>query len=439
MPINVVWFKRDLRIRDHAPLFEAAKEKDPLILLYLVEPERLAQPDTDPTHIEWELDCATELDKNLETIGGSLHIVYSNVIDCLSKINDEYRINKIFSHQETGTSWSYERDRWVKEWCNEEGVPWKEFPSNGVIRGLMDRDHWKGLRDKRMLKSPIPPPDSIESIPALEVKPTIDSMGLTPRKLTQRPTPGENAALETLDSFLNSRGESYRWRMSSPAEASHHCSRLSPYFSTGCLSIRSALWKTNQRKAALGESNIGKKSKSSWVKSLSSFQSRLAWHCHFIQKLEQEPTLDSIAMNVDLDSRMHREFDENIFHAWATGNTGWPFFDACMRQLISTGWINFRMRAMIMSVSSYTLWLPWRDSGLHLARLFLDYEPGIHWSQVGMQSGTTGINSIRAYSIHKQGLDHDPNGDFIKSWVPSLKNVPTEFIHQPWKLSLIHI
>ena len=79
-------------------------------------------------------------------------------------------------------------------------------------------------------------------------------------------------------------------------------------------------------------------------------------------------------MNVDLDSRMHREFDENIFHAWATGNTGWPFFDACMRQLISTGWINFRMRAMIMSVSSYTLWLPWRDSGLHLARLFLDYE-----------------------------------------------------------------
>ena len=437
MPINVVWFKRDLRIRDHAPLFEAAKEKDPLILLYLVEPERLAQPDTDPTHIEWELDCATELDKNLETIGGSLHIVYSNVIDCLSKINDEYRINKIFSHQETGTSWSYERDRRVKEWCNEEGVPWKEFPSNGVIRGLMDRDHWKGLRDKRMLKSPIPPPDSIESIPAPEVKPTIDSMGLTPRKLTQRPIPGENAALETLDSFLNSRGESYRWRMSSPAEASHHCSRLSPYFSTGCLSIRSALWKTNQRKAALGESNIGKKSKSSWVKSLSSFQSRLAWHCHFIQKLEQEPTLDSIAMNVDLDSRMHREFDENIFHAWATGNTGWPFFDACMRQLISTGWINFRMRAMIMSVSSYTLWLPWRDSGLHLARLFLDYEPGIHWSQVGMQSGTTGINSIRAYSIHKQGLDHDPNGDFIKSWVPSLKNVPTEFIHQPWKMPLV--
>ena len=148
--------------------------------------------------------------------------------------------------------------------------------------------------------------------------------------------------------------------MSSPAEASYHCSRLSPYFSTGCLSIRSALWKTNQRKAALKDSKISNKSKSSWAKSLSSFQSRLAWHCHFIQKLEQEPTLDLIAMNVDLDSRMEREYDETTFRAWASGNTGWPFFDACMRQLISTGWINFRMRAMIMSVSSYTLWLPWR-------------------------------------------------------------------------------
>ena len=81
------------------------------------------------------------------------------------------------------------------------------------------------------------------------------------------------------------------------------------YFSTGCLSIRSALWKTNQRKAALKDSKISNKSKSSWAKSLSSFQSRLAWHCHFIQKLEQEPTLDLIAMNVDLDSRMEREYD----------------------------------------------------------------------------------------------------------------------------------
>ena len=112
---------------------------------------------------------------------------------------------------------------------------------------------------------------------------------------------------------------------------------------------------------------------------------------------------------------MDRVLHIDRFEKWANGNTGWPFFDACMRQLNTTGWINFRMRAMMMSCASYNLWLPWRETGEHLARLFLDYEPGIHWSQVGMQSGTTGINTIRAYSMTKQGKDHDPNGEYIGS------------------------
>tara|TARA_B100001109_G_scaffold205697_1_gene172764 strand:- start:795 stop:1376 length:582 start_codon:yes stop_codon:yes gene_type:complete len=116
------------------------------------------------------------------------------------------------------------------------------------------------------------------------------------------------------------------------------------------------------------------------------------------------------------------------------GNTGWPFLDACMRQLRSTGWINFRMRAMIMSAASYNLWLPWKDTGAYLARQFLDYEPGIHWSQIGMQSGTTGINTIRAYSMTKQGRDQDPEGEYIRKWVPELSMVPTKFIHEPWKM-----
>ena len=90
---------------------------------------------------------------------------------------------------------------------------------------------------------------------------------------------------------------------------------------------------------------------------------------------------------------------------------------------------------MLQSIASYTLWLPWRASGSYLAKQFLDYEPGIHWSQIQMQSGVTGINSIRAYSIVKQSIDQDPNGEFIKRWVPELNLVPTEHIHQPWLMS----
>ena len=90
---------------------------------------------------------------------------------------------------------------------------------------------------------------------------------------------------------------------------------------------------------------------------------------------------------------------------------------------------------MMMAAAAYTLNLPWRETGLHLARSFLDYEPGIHWSQIGMQTGTTGINSVRAYSVLKQGLDHDLEGHFIRTWVPELAKVPAPFIHEPWTMS----
>ena len=154
-----------------------------------------------------------------------------------------------------------------------------------------------------------------------------------------------------------------------------------------------------------------------------------------MQRLEAEATLDVQSMNPELDALLERPFDEEKFRAWSDGITGWPFFDACMRYLRATGWINFRMRAMLQSVASYTLSLPWRASGAHLARQFLDYEPGIHWSQIQMQSGVTGINSVRAYSILKQSQDQDPEGEFIKRWVPELKDVPSEHIHEPWMMS----
>jgi len=111
-----------------------------------------------------------------------------------------------------------------------------------------------------------------------------------------------------------------------------------------------------------------------------------------------------------------------------------PFVDACMRSLIATGWINFRMRAMLMSVASHHLELPWRQSGLHLARLFVDYEPGIHWSQCQMQSGTTGINTIRIYNPIKQGQEHDPDGVFMRRWLPELEAVPLVHLHEPWTM-----
>jgi deoxyribodipyrimidine photo-lyase len=110
--------------------------------------------------------------------------------------------------------------------------------------------------------------------------------------------------------------------------------------------------------------------------------------------------------------------------------------DACVAMLHETGWLNFRMRAMLVSVAAYPLWLHWHPVGHWLARQFLDYEPGIHWPQMQMQSGTTGINTTRVYNPIKQAMDHDPQGRFVRQWLPALRRVPDSWLFEPWRMGV---
>jgi deoxyribodipyrimidine photo-lyase len=166
---------------------------------------------------------------------------------------------------------------------------------------------------------------------------------------------------------------------------------------------------------------------------MTSFSGRLHWHCHFMQKLEDEPRLELENLHRAYDGVRPSAPDVDRLAAWSAGETGLPFVDACMRSLRATGWLNFRMRAMVMAVASYHLWLHWREPGLELARLFTDYEPGIHWPQTQMQSGTTGINTVRIYNPVKQGHDQDPTGAFVRQWVPELAAIPDTHVQEPWK------
>ena len=219
--------------------------------------------------------------------------------------------------------------------------------------------------------------------------------------------------------------------MSSPVTAFDACSRLSPHLTWGTISMREVAQATSQRIRAI--SHLDDPASKSWRASLISFMGRQHWHCHFMQKLEDEPRLEFENLHRAYDGMRPDVADPQRLAAWCAGETGFPFIDACMRALHHHGWINFRMRAMLLSFASYHLWLPWRDSGLHLARQFVDYEPGIHWSQVQMQSGTTGINTMRVYNPVKQGVDQDPTGAFVRAHVSELAAVPDAFIHEPWR------
>ena len=436
MTVSLVWLRRDLRLADNPAIAQAKADGRPMLFLYHLDSERLERHDVDGIHVQWELDCLDNLKSDIENRGGVVLFRFGHILESLTELHELHNIHTIYGNEESGLQWSWDRDRAVADWCQENNVQFEEFPSNGVIRGLRSRDDWKALRDRRIDASLIEAPSRIRTLPNIQSDaiPHASELGFKTRELQHRPEPGESAAMNTLFSFLDERGRGYRKGMSSPISGVEMCSRLSPYLSSGCISIRQIFYHTKRKQRRIKTTPRSAENRG-WSGSLSSFQSRLAWHCHFMQRLEAEATLDEQAMNPELDALLDRPFDETKFRAWSEGTTGWPFFDACMRSLIATGWINFRMRAMLQSVASYTLSLPWRASGAHLARQFLDYEPGIHWSQIQMQSGVTGINSVRAYSILKQSQDQDPEGEFIKRWVPELKDVPSEHIHEPWLMS----
>jgi deoxyribodipyrimidine photo-lyase len=254
--------------------------------------------------------------------------------------------------------------------------------------------------------------------------------GFAVRPLPRAPERGRKAGLANLESFLESRGRPYRAAMANPLAGETACSRLSGHLAYGTLSMREVYAATLAAEASLD--TRPEPERRDWAGALKAFEARLHWHCHFIQKLESEPAIETRNFHEAYDGL--RTTDPTLLAAWADGRTGWPFVDACMRMLIDTGWLNFRMRAMLMAVASYQLFMHWREPGLVLARRFLDYEPGIHWSQCQMQSATTGINTVRIYNPVKQGRDQDPEGRFIRRWCPELALVPLPYLHTPWTM-----
>ncbi len=424
----LVWFKRDLRIHDHAALVAAQAHRDALAL-FIIEPEWLQSPECDASHVDFALGCLAELRAALAGLGMPLLVRVGSAVPVLAQLHQELGYSHLFSHEETGPGWSYTRDVQVAAWCRDHQIAWQEFTQTGVVRRLRSRSGWAQRWQARMdtplhlLHGGFTPALTLDQ-PDL---PTLASLGLAAHGKSLQAA-GEKAARHMLKTFLQVRGMDYRKALSSPLSAEDGCSRLSPHLAFGTLSMRTVHQATEVAIANTPERAL--------AYALRGFSGRLRWHCHFMQKLEDEPGIEFHNFARVCNGLRENHFNDDHFAAWCEGRTGYPMVDACMRSLSATGWLNFRMRAMLVSFASYHLWLHWRQTGMFLARQFLDYEPGIHWSQMQMQSGTTGINTLRMYSPTKQAQDQDPQGLFIRRWVPELTRVPLPYLAEPWKMDV---
>jgi len=425
--INIVWLKRDLRLQDNEAITNALKSRKRTLLLYVFENCLLQDNHYSYRHFNFIKESLKDINSQLNTCDTKVLTVTSDITSAFNQLQSFYKIDTVYSHVETGLLVTYNRDKDFTRYCRNNFIKWVENKNNGVERGLVNRNNWFENWEEYMNADQVlfqPKTNQLlnhSEIETLENVFTVTDID-TPTEATFQKG-GSTTGWKYANSFFESRHADYMFNISKPEASRSSCSRISPYIAWGNLSIRQVFQK-----------GIIIKLETKDKRHISAFLSRLRWQAHFIQKFEMEHTMEEASVNKGYH-KLKKSISDEYQEAWFKGETGFPLVDASMRCLVETGYVNFRMRAMLASFFTHILWQPWQAATTHLSQQFLDFEPGIHFPQLQMQAGETGINNLRIYNPTTNSLKHDPDAVFIKKWVPELSELEIPFVHEPYLMT----
>lgn len=455
--MQVVWFKRDLRTVDHLGLEQAITRSPTLgavMAVYVHEPAWLAQPYVSALHQQFVCDSLDSLHRSFEDVGGVFNELVGDVVEQFELLWQRTQFSTLWSYEEVTTLWGFERDKAVARWCASKNVSWNQLKQNGVHRGgpqahnrfdfraHLNHSCFTALSSLKNLAI-----EGLGASPALFIPEVLVGVPSGSISRNERPTgPGPVApeaargGMEEAETFLLrffqlNKLLNYPRSISSPNSAWTGCSRLSAFLAYGVVSDRYLM----QRLNAVVEDNLpllNEEHRTRLLDCAQFFAERLYWRSAYAQKMEMHPISEAFCDLPQFEGLREAEELQGHFEAWCNGQTGVPMVDAAMRNLNQTGWIPMRMRGMVASFALNELWLPWKKVGNYLAQHFTDFEPFIHFSQIQIHAGSSRLSGPLTYVPAKQQADQDPEGVYVRRWCPELKQVPAEYLAEPFKMPL---
>jgi deoxyribodipyrimidine photo-lyase len=428
------WFRSDLRVRDNTALRAAAASAERLACVFIFDPRLLANAGV--PRVRFLVDCVRRLAQDLERRGSRLLLRSGDPARELLALVRELGIDRVTWNRDY-SPFARARDGAVAQALVAAGASVEDFKDRVVFeaeevrtragqpylvytpyrRAFWERHHAAPSEPAAAPRLPPPPEGSVRtgSEPVLELS----------DDRTRIPTGGSDAAERRLDAFLDGAIGDYAWQRELPARAG--TSRLSHHLRFGTISVRTCF--AHALDAGRADPRL--------AAGVAKWTDELVWREFYHAILSDHPRVLRGAFRRELANIVWRD-DPVGLRAWCDGKTGFPFVDAGMRELAETGWMHNRARMVSASFLCKDLLIDWRHGERWFMERLVDGDPannngGWQWSA---STGTDAQPYFRIFNPVTQGERFDPDGDYVRRWLPELRGLAGASAHRPWESPL---